>query len=148
MPVVETTVESDLPPDRVRAALVSFGPDRPKTWPGITPELYEVYSVGETEAEVKEGTRMPLVGDFWARERYDWSDAKTVRWTVLESNFCEPGSFVSATIEPKPGGGSSILLHWERTLTKPISKVMGRMIVLTRGKLFADSFRKGLATLR
>jgi len=88
-------VETDVAPDAVRAALIGFSEHRPELWPGITPSLYKVYDVGETTAVVQEGTKLPGLGSFWAKEQYDWSDPQTVRWTVQESNFCEPGSFVS-----------------------------------------------------
>lgn len=143
--MVEMEAKTTLPPETVRSALVDFGPDRPRVWPGITPDLYEVYSVGETSAEVKEGTRLP-VGQFWAKEHYDWSDPETVRWTVVESNFCAPGSFVSATIEPHDGG-SRIRLHWERTGTSLLGKLMGQVVVLSKGKPVAASFEKGLRRL-
>ena len=71
-------VHTTVAPERVRAALLDYGPDRPQTWPGITPRWYEVYDVGETSAEVREGT-----GPFWAKECYDWSDPRAVRWTYV-----------------------------------------------------------------
>ena len=135
-----------LPPETVRSALIDFGEDRPQVWPGITPDLYEVYSVGETSAEIKEGTRLPL-GAFWAKEHYDWSDPKTVRWTVVESNFCAPGSFVSATLEPRDDGGTRVRIHWERTGTSFLGKLIGRGIVLSKGKPVAASFEKAMRRL-
>jgi hypothetical protein len=78
MPKVEMDVETTLPPERVRAALLDFSHRRPQIWPGIAPSLYEVSSVGDTTADVKEGTKSPGM-TVWARERYDWSDPETVR---------------------------------------------------------------------
>jgi hypothetical protein len=60
MPSVDVVVETALAPEAVRAALLDFSERRPDIWPGITRELYEVYSIGETTADVKEGTKMPL----------------------------------------------------------------------------------------
>ena len=91
MPSVDRAVETTLSPEALRDALIDFSDRRPDIWPGLSRELYEVYSVGETTADVKEGNKSPL-GPFWAREHYDWSDPDTVRWTVQESNFCAPGS--------------------------------------------------------
>ncbi|MFL5735905.1 MAG: SRPBCC family protein [Actinomycetota bacterium] len=105
MPKVEMDVETTLSPERVREALLDFSDRRPDIWPGITRSLYEVYSVGDTTADVKEGTKSPGM-TVWARERYDRSDPETIRWTVQESNFCAPGSYVSATIRPGTRGGS------------------------------------------
>ena len=95
MPKVETEVETSLPPERVKAALLDFSDRRPEIWPGIEPSQYEVYEVGETWADIKEGSKFPGT-TIWARERYDWSDPDTVRWTVQESNFSAPGSYVAA----------------------------------------------------
>jgi hypothetical protein len=146
VPKADTHIETTLPPERVRAALLDFSERRPEIWPGITPNLYETYSVGETSAEIKEGTKLPL-GEFWARERYDWSDPNTIRWTVVESNFCTPGSYVSATLHPREGGGTRIDLHWERTATKLRVKPIMWMIVATKGKPVAASFEKALRKL-
>jgi hypothetical protein len=144
VPAVDTTVDTPASPAQVRNALLDFSARRPEIWPGITPSLYEVYSVGETTADVKEGTKLPLVGAFWARERYDWSDPNTIRWTVLESNFCAPGSYVSATLRERGDGGTSVDLHWERTATTRVAKLMSRFVVATKGKPFAQSFERGL----
>jgi hypothetical protein len=146
MPSVETSVETTLPPDAVRVALLDFSERRPEIWPAITPSLYEVYSVGETTADVKEGTKLPI-GEFWARERCDWSELSTIRWTVQESNFCAPGSFVSATLEPRDGGGTRVRIHWERTGTSLLGRVIGRLIVATGGKPVKASVEKALRAL-
>lgn len=143
VPRVDVELETDLSPEQVRAGLTDFSPRRPELWPGISPSLYKVYEVGETSATVQEGTKLSL-GSFWAKEHYDWSDPQTVRWTVEESNFCAPGSFVSATLTPRPGGGTRIQMHWERTPTSFLGKFVGRIVVAARGKPVAQSFEKGL----
>ena len=104
-----------------------------------------MYTVSETSAEVKEGTKLPF-GTVWARERYDWSDPNTVRWTVIESNFSLPGSFVSATLEPTDGG-TRVKIHWQREGTGLFHKLMMRVMVASKGKPIAQSFRKGLGKL-
>jgi hypothetical protein len=109
---IEIDFEAKLPPDKVVEALTDFTPRRPEIWPGLAREFYEVYSVGESSAEVREGSSKPI--KVWAKERYDWSMPGTVTWTVNESNFCTPGSFVSVRAEAAPGGGSKIHLTWER----------------------------------
>jgi hypothetical protein len=144
---VDVVVETTLPPERVRAALLDFGDRRPDIWPGLSRELYEVYAVGDGTADVKEGTTMPL-GAVWARERYDWSDASdVVRWTVQESNFCAPGSHVSARLTPRADGGTRIAVHWERTGTSLVGRLACRAIVLTKGKPVAASIEKALRGL-
>jgi hypothetical protein len=39
----------------------------------------------------------------WAKEHYDWSTSELVTWTVQESNFSAPGSYVSAVLGPPRG---------------------------------------------
>jgi hypothetical protein len=146
VPQLDTTIETSLAPEAVRAALIDFSERRPEIWPGVTPELYEVYSVGETSADVKEGTRLPW-GPFWARERYDWSDPDTVRWTVVESNFSEPGTQISAALRRREDGGTRIELHWERKGSTLLGKLAARMIALTNGKPVTASFEKALRRL-
>ncbi|MDQ1483763.1 MAG: hypothetical protein QOF35_1839 [Actinomycetota bacterium] len=146
MPRVEMHLTSTSPPGRIRDALTDFSPDRPKIWPGISPSLYEVYQVEGTWAEIKEGTKIPGSA-VWAREHYDWSDPDIVRWTVSESNFCAPGSFVEAAIRSDGKGGSTIDLIWNRTPTTLSARVTMALIVATRGLPIARSMRAGLAKL-
>jgi hypothetical protein len=146
MAAVDTVVETWLSPDEVREALLDFSEQRPDIWPGLTPELYEVYEVGATSAFVKEGTKFP-VGTVWAKERYDWSDPDTIRWTVEESNFCTPGSYVAATLHPREDGGTRIEVHWQRTGTNTAAQLMAFAIVATKGKPVAGSIEKALRRL-
>jgi hypothetical protein len=146
MPKVEMDLEAAVEPSRVRAALVDFSPRRPEIWPGITSSLYEVYEVGETSADVKEGTKAPGM-TVWAREHYDWSDPATVRWTVQESNFCTPGSYVQATITPRKGGGSRVHIEWNRTPTSLAGRFTAFLIKASRGKPVAASFKKAMDRL-
>jgi hypothetical protein len=109
---IELDFTSPCPPQRVIDALTDFSDRRPDLWPGLAREDYEVYSVGETTADVREGSTRPV--RVWAREHYDWSTPGTVRWTVVESNFCTPGSGVAVTVTPAGDGGSQVRLEWER----------------------------------
>jgi hypothetical protein len=143
---VEMDLETPVGPERVIGALLDFSERRPEIWPGIEPSLYEVYSVGETSAEIKEGSKMPGAA-MWAREHYDWSTPGTVTWTVRESNFCAPGSFVSATVDKRQEGGSRIHLVWNRTPTSFAGRVATVLIKLTGGKPIAASIRKALGRL-
>jgi hypothetical protein len=139
-------VETTAPPERVREALLDFSERRPEIWPGIDASLYEVYSVGEAAAEIKEGTKAPGM-TAWARERYDWSQPDTIRWTVVESNFCEPGSFVEATLRPREDGGTRIHVEWDRTGTTRSGKLAIGLIARSGGRPVARSLRKGLERL-
>jgi hypothetical protein len=146
MPKVELDVETSVSPERARAALLDFSDRRPEIWPGIEPGLYEVYSVGETTAEVKEGSRLPGMS-VWAVEHYDWSDPDLIVWTVRESNFCAPGSYVSAAIAARPGGGSRVHITWNRTPTSFGGRVAALLIRATKGKPVAASFHQAMRKL-
>ena len=112
----------------------------------MDPSQYEVHSVGETEADVKEASRFPGMR-VWAVEHYDWSEPDVVSWTVRESNFSAPGSRVIARLEPRPGGGTRIHLDWQREGTTPAGKLAVSLIALTNGAPIRASIRKGLARL-
>jgi hypothetical protein len=146
MPKVELDIETSVPPSEVRSALLDFTDRRPEIWPGIEPGLYEVYEVGDTYADIKEGNKVPG-GVVWAKEHYDWSSPDVITWTVRESNFCAPGSYVAATIAPRDGGGSRIHIVWNRTPTSFGGRVAAALVVLTKGKPVAASIRKALNKL-
>lgn len=144
MPRVEVHGESDLSPAQVVAALTDFSEDRPTRWTGISPEYYEVYSVDANHARVREGTKQGPV-DIWAVELYEWSIPSVVSWTVEESNFCTPGSYVRATITPRGDGGSRFVCNWERTGTSLKYQLMLSLIKFSGGRPILTSLRKGLA---
>lgn len=146
MPKVEVVVDSPVPPEKIREALLNFSPRRPEIWPGIYAPLYEVYEVGDTYADIREGSKAPG-GTVWAKEHYDWSDPDAVTWTVRESNFCAPGSYVSARINPNGSGGSRIHITWNRTPTSVAGRIAAFLIVATRGAPVASSLRMGLKRL-
>ncbi|MEW1809025.1 hypothetical protein [Pseudarthrobacter sp. NPDC080039] len=146
MPKVEFDMDCRVPPEKVRAALLDFSPGRRETWPGIFPPMYEVYDVGETYADIREGSKAPG-GPIWAKEHYDWSAPDTITWTVSESNFCAPGSYVTALIKPGTDGGSRIHITWNRTPTSTAGHIATLLILATRGAPVASSLRKGLKRL-
>lgn len=146
MPRVELDVETALPPERVREALLDFSERRPEIWPDLEPSMFEVIEVGETSAVLKEGSKLPGM-TIWARERYDWPSPDTVSWTVEESNFCAPGSYVAATLHPRDGGGTRVHVEWERTGTTIPGRLIVRLIALTKGKPLASSMSKAFAAL-
>jgi hypothetical protein len=109
--------------------LTDFSDRRPELWPELGADAYRVYSVGDKTAEVREGNKSPKV---WARERYDWSKPGTVRWEVLESNFCKPGSFVEVQITPHDGG-SRLHVTWSRTASSLMGVIGITMVRLSKG---------------
>jgi hypothetical protein len=143
MPRIEIEVESAQPPERIVAALTDFSERRPARWPGLNPKEYRVYAVGDTWAEVREGNG----GSIWARERYDWSHPGNVTWTVLESGFSKPGSYVSVDLTPRPGGGSHLHVVWNRQPSSLLGSVVMALIALLRGRPVRSSIQAGLDRL-
>ena len=140
MPKVEFDISTDVAPDLIHAALINFGPDRPRLWPGVKASAYEVYEVGDTSAEIREDSG----GMFWARVRYDWSTPGRVQWTVVDSGYSTPGDYSSADIKARDGGGSIVHIVWRRRGRSLRAKLAVGLMALTRGAPVRSSFEAGL----
>jgi hypothetical protein len=140
---VKLDVDTLLSPESVIDALTDFSERRPEIWPGLHSSLYEVRSVGDTWAEVKEGSQAPGM-TVWAIEGYDWSVPGTVSWTIKESNLFAPGGSVSAQVDPGVGGGSRIHVTWNRTGVGLKGRILVGVIKLSGGKPVAASIKQGL----
>jgi hypothetical protein len=140
---IEFDIRADAPPDAVREALLDFSERRPELWPGLPADQYEVYEVGETWAEIREGYR----GRIWVRERYDWSVPGPVRFTVVDSGFARSGSYVVVDIEPAGLGGSTLHIIWVRWGKGVFGKLFVGLMALTRGAAIRRSFRLGLTRI-
>jgi hypothetical protein len=117
-------VDTPLSPQRVRAAATDFSERRPQIWSGIDPKRFAVHALGDSTAEVTEGSRQ--FGGIWARERYDWSDPHLVVAWVLDSNVFRPGSRWELRVRAESAGGSRV--EWA-SLRQP-SSLKGRLVVL------------------
>ncbi len=128
---IEYTVESDVPAERVWAAVTDFSERRPDFWPGLSRKVYKVHARGDNWADATEGTDMPF-GTVWARERYEWSGNRIVA-TPQESNIFRGGSW-EMTVDPLPNGGSRIHVINDR---KPKGKgYLAAAIMSVGGKRF------------
>lgn len=143
MTVLRFIVDAPVPADRVIAALTDFTDRRPEIWPDLDPDAYRVERLGETSALVREGQRKPKL---WALEEYDWSTPGTVTWTARESNFCAPGSFMSARVEPA-SGGSRMHVTWSRRGAGPKGRMIVGLLRVTRGRPLAANLSRALAGL-
>ncbi|MGH2767194.1 MAG: hypothetical protein ACRDKA_15000 [Actinomycetota bacterium] len=121
-----------MPADTVIGALTDFTDRRPELWPDLDPEIYGVEELHASSAVVREGQRKPRL---WAIEEYDWSVPSTVTWPARESNFCAPGSFMSARLEPAPGGRSRMQVTWNRSGVGVKGKMIVGIMRLTCGRL-------------
>jgi hypothetical protein len=136
---VEFDIHSRANPDQIIDAFTDFSPRRPDRWPALSADKYEVHSVSETTADVREGQDRPSM---WARERYDWSTPGTVTWTVTDSSDMKPGSFVSAVVKPAPDGGSDVHVVWDRTGATAKGNMAVVMMRLAGRKILGGYFRK------
>jgi hypothetical protein len=129
--------------------LTDFTVRRPALWPTLVSELYEVYEVGATSADVKEGSLKPM--RIWERVHYDWSVPGRVRWTVRASNYCTPGSFVETNVRAAGNGGAIIMVDWNRGGVGLKGRAMIALVVLTRGavirrRVFERAFNQAIKT--
>ena len=137
---IDFDLRTAAPPEAIRAALLDFTERRPQLWPGLPADQYEVYEVGDTWAEIREGYRGPI----WVRERYDWSEPDRVTFTAVDSGFATPGSHVVIDIEPAEGGGSTLHITWVRRGKGVFGKLFVGLMALTRGVAIRRSIQSGL----
>ena len=139
---IELDIDTDVPPDAILASLIDFSERRPDLWPGLNRNEYRVIAVGDTWADVREGNGGPV----WAREHYDWSKPGQVTWTMQESGFARPGSFVTAIVTPNRGG-SRVHVIWERRAKNLFGKLLIALNVALRGAPVRRSIEAGLKVL-
>ncbi|HET6733895.1 hypothetical protein [Mycobacterium sp.] len=99
-------------PDQVIELMTDFSPNRPHRWPASSVDAFEVYSVGETEADIREGQDFPKL---WAKWHYDWSEPNSVTLTIVDADALETGGFMTLSATPSPDGGSAVHGIWEQT---------------------------------
>jgi hypothetical protein len=131
MPRIEFSVDSDVPAERVFAAITDFSDDRTRLWPHISPEVYKLHGQGEGWAEATEGET--TMGGIWAKERYAWSPGH-VKATVIDSNIFKSGVW-EMKVTPRDGGGSRIeILNHRKVkgkglLVAPVLMLAGKRIL-------------------
>lgn len=136
-------LDSTLSDDRVVAAIVDFGPDRPRIWPETShPAVYRVHEVGSTWAEVTEG-----VSFAWSRERYDWSVPGMVALEQIDSNVAVPADGRIAYAVTSTGSGCHIECDRRRTFRATPRGLVAWSIMRTIGppllrRQFARSLRR------
>ena len=90
-------------PEQVLEAADDFSERRAELWPDVHVAHLQVHKIGENFAEVTEGNPWPI-GYVWERLRYDWSEAGSVKGTVVDSNLFKPGSTWEIHAAPTDGG--------------------------------------------
>lgn len=82
------------------SVLTDFSATRPVTWPTIDAEHFHVHALGDTWAEVTEGT-----ASAWERARYEWDHRRhRVTVTTHESKVFGPGGGWVFQLTPHPSG--------------------------------------------
>jgi hypothetical protein len=98
-------------PEQVVELMTDFSPNRPHRWPASSVDAFEVYRVGDTDADIREGQDVPKL---WAKWHYDWSEPNSVILTIIESDALEAGGFMSLTAAHRDGG-SAVHGVWQQT---------------------------------
>ncbi|MEE3751572.1 hypothetical protein [Mycobacterium intracellulare] len=126
-------------PNEVIELMTDFSPNRPHRWPALSAKAFEVYHVGETEADVREGQDFPKVSARW---HYDWAKPNSVTLTVVEGDAQAPGSFMTLEATPRPEGGSSVHGVWEQTSTNLTGMIAVAMMRFVGPRLLSSYYKK------
>lgn len=125
-------------PDQVIELMTDFSPNRARRWPASSAKAFEVYSVGETEADIREGQDFPKL---WAKWHYDWSTPGSVTLTVVDADALEAGGFMNLSATSSPGGGSAVHGIWEQT-SKNLAGLIAVATMRFIGPRFLSSYYK------
>ncbi|MDQ0828491.1 hypothetical protein QF032_000335 [Streptomyces achromogenes] len=136
MTVVRLHFTSALDPKGVLGVLTDFSPSRARIWPTIDADHFEVHGLGDTWAEVTEGTAAA-----WERARYEWEpDGDTVTATTLDSRlFGAGGGWVFRTTAEADGTRVDV------ELTRLPGTLKGRLLAALLPVVAPASLRKSLA---
>ncbi|MFB9465485.1 hypothetical protein [Streptomyces cinereospinus] len=136
MAVVRFHLVSQLSPQDVLGVLTDFGPSRADAWPTIDTEHFEVHGLGDTWAEVTEGTAAA-----WERARYEWAPGgDTVTVTTLDSKLFGAGGGWVFRMTPEDGG-----TRVDVELTRQPSTLKGKMLASLLPLAAPPSLRKSFA---
>ncbi|MFB7504883.1 hypothetical protein [Streptomyces broussonetiae] len=136
MAVVRFHLVSTLGPKDVLEVLTDFGPSRADAWPTIDAEHFQVHELGDTWAEVTEGTAAA-----WERARYEWEpDGDTVTITTLDSKLFGAGGGWVFRMTPE-GDGTRVDVE----LTRQPSTLKGKMLAALLPVAAPPSLRKSFA---
>ena len=145
MAKIRYEADGTIPAERFIVALTDFSERRPELWPNLDAKYYELHELGDTWAEVTEGT--DVLGGVWARERYDWSEPGVVRLRLVEARDFRPGTLIEYRVSTSPGGGCHVAVEFQRIATSPRGRVVGVAVQLTGARRFAADLRETLDRL-
>ncbi|WP_280471688.1 SRPBCC family protein [Nocardia cyriacigeorgica] len=132
----EFDVATAATPDQVVELLTDFSPQRPDRWPALSAKSYEVYTVGETSADVREGQDLPPISATW---HYDWSEPGTVTMTVTGGDDLAIGSYHTVIVRPAADGGSTVHGIWDNTAISNSAR-FGVLVMRLMGRRFFTTY--------
>jgi hypothetical protein len=107
---IKLTAETPSPPQQVLKAARDFSDRRADVWPNVKAKHLKIHESRENFADVTEGTW--VVGLFWERNHYEWSQPGPVKATVIDSNIFQPGSTWELRATARDGGSDvEMVLH-------------------------------------
>jgi hypothetical protein len=144
MPTVRFQLVTDLPPERILAALTDFSDRRPAVWPNIDHAHFRVHGQGPGWADVTEGNVLA-----WERNSYQWNGAAgEVTVTAVESDTWAPGSQWRYRLQPTASGGTQVDVTVVRTGRGPRGLVIGALITWFGRRILRSDMKKVLARIR
>jgi len=136
MAVVRFHLVSALDQKDVLEVLTDFSPSRAEAWPTIDAEHFQVHELGDTWAEVTEGTAAA-----WERARYEWEPGgDTVTITTLDSKLFGAGGGWVFRMTPE-GDGTRVDVE----LTREPSTLKGKMLAALLPVAAHSTLRKSFA---
>jgi len=145
MAKIHYAADGPITAERFIAALTDFGERRPELWPNLDTKFFRLHELGDTWAEVTEGT--DIFGGVWARERYDWSDPGIVRLRLLESADFRPGTVIEYRVTPNADGGCHVEVDFQRIAKSLRGRVVGLLVQLAGPRRFSADLRQTFAHL-
>jgi hypothetical protein len=136
MTTVSLHMTSTLTAPQLIAVLTDFTPSRPTVWPTIDAAHFQVHALGNSWAEVTEGT-----ASAWERARYEWDDQRhRVTVTTHDSKVFGPGGGWVFQLTPE-ATGTRIDVELTRRPTRFTRKVLAALLPLVAPR----SLKKSLA---
>ncbi|ACV79773.1 SRPBCC family protein [Nakamurella multipartita] len=140
MPVITTSVTTDLAPADVLRILTDFGPGRAEAFPNVDQSTLIVHEVGDTWADVTEGNKLG-----WERERYEWdAQAGTITAVTTDSNLWAAGSRWDYRLTPA-GTGTEVQVRLERHAKGLLGHLVGAMIPLLGERTVRSGITRALS---
>jgi len=142
MTVVRFHLTSSLSAPEVMDALTDFSPARADVWPSIDAEHFVVHELGETWAEVTEGT-----ASAWERARYEWDvDRQRVEITTHDSKVFGPGGGWVFQLSPSDSG-TRVDVELTRDPTGLKRRILASLLPLVAPSSLRKSFARPLQAI-